>query len=52
MCIRDSTYSVQNREAVYHVIRDKNVILIEDDPYGELRFDGKTLPYLSLIHIF
>lgn len=41
------TYSVQNREAVYHVIRDKNVILIEDDPYGELRFDGKTLPYIA-----
>ena len=41
------TYSAQNRKAVYNVIRDKNVILIEDDPYGELRFDGKTLPYIA-----
>ena len=41
------TYSAQNRKAVYNVIRNKNVILIEDDPYGELRFDGKTLPYIA-----
>ncbi len=41
------TYSVANREAVYSAIQDKNVIFIEDDPYGELRFDGKTLPYTA-----
>ncbi len=41
------TYSVQNRDAVYNVIKGKNVIFVEDDPYGELRFDGSTLPYIA-----
>ncbi|MGN0800336.1 MAG: PLP-dependent aminotransferase family protein [Christensenellales bacterium] len=41
------TYSIENRNKVYETIKDKNVILIEDDPYGELRFDGKTLPYIA-----
>lgn len=42
------TYSIENRNKVYETIKDKNVILIEDDPYGELRFDGKTLPYIAV----
>ena len=41
------TYSIENRNKVYETIKDKNVLLIEDDPYGELRFDGKTLPYIA-----
>ena len=42
------TYSIENRNKVYETIKDKNVILIEDDPDGELRFDGKTLPYIAV----
>lgn len=41
------TYSIENRSRIYEALQGKNVILIEDDPYGELRFDGKTLPYIA-----
>lgn len=36
------TYSNQNREALAKVIQKHDVILIEDDPYGELRFMGEA----------
>lgn len=42
------TYSHEAREAVYEVLKGRNVVLVEDDPYGELRFDGTTLPYIGL----
>lgn len=41
------TYSNERREEVYEVIKDKDVIFIEDDPYGELRFEGEHLPYIA-----
>lgn len=41
------TYSKERREEVYEVIKDKDVIFIEDDPYGELRFEGEHLPYIA-----
>jgi 2-aminoadipate transaminase len=41
------TYSKEKREAVYELLQDKQTILIEDDPYGELRFDGDDLPYIG-----
>lgn len=36
------TYSKENREALAKVIKKHDVILIEDDPYGELRFMGES----------
>lgn len=41
------TYSVQNRERIYDILKDREVALIEDDPYGELRFEGEHLPYIG-----
>jgi len=34
------TYSAENRKAVAELLRNTDTILIEDDPYGELRFKG------------
>lgn len=35
------SYSEENRKKVAELLKEKNTILIEDDPYGELRFLGK-----------
>ena len=43
------TYSAQNRKEVFETIKDEDMILIQDDPYGELRFeDGERIPYIGL----
>lgn len=41
------TYSAGNRECIYEILKGRDVILIEDDPYGELRFEGERLPYIG-----
>lgn len=41
------TYSLANRQAISRLLCDKDVFLIEDDPYGELRFKGENLPYIK-----
>ncbi len=38
------TYPADNRKAVAEYIRHKKIFLIEDDPYGDLRFEGTPLP--------
>ena len=35
------SYSESNRQTVAHILHGKRTILVEDDPYGELRFLGK-----------
>ena len=35
------SYSQENREAVANVVSQFDTLLIQDDPYGELRFSGK-----------
>lgn len=43
------TYTKENREKVFETIKDENMILIQDDPYGELRFeDGDRIPYIGM----
>ncbi len=43
------TYTCENRQKVFDVIKDENMILIKDDPYGELRFeDTPRIPYIGL----
>ena len=43
------TYTKENREKVFDCIKDEDVILIQDDPYGELRFtDEERIPYIGL----
>lgn len=41
------TYSAKNRNRILEILRDREVVLIEDDPYGELRFEGERLPYIG-----
>lgn len=41
------TYSQERRQAIREIISEKEVFLIEDDPYGELSFDGDSLPYIG-----
>jgi len=36
------SYSEGNRNEVAEIIRGTNALLIEDDPYGELRFEGEA----------
>lgn len=38
------SYSEQNRQEIARILKDKKTILIEDDPYGELRFLGEDKP--------
>jgi 2-aminoadipate transaminase len=38
------SYSEQNRQEIARILKDKKTILIEDDPYGELRFLGQDKP--------
>ncbi len=37
-------YSGENRCAVAHLLRMHGTLLVEDDPYRELRFEGEDLP--------
>ena len=40
------TLSRPNRERLLELVRDRGATLFEDDPYGELRFEGGPLPRL------
>ncbi len=41
------TYTAENRNAIYEVLKNYDVVLIEDDPYGDLRWSGEKLPYIG-----
>ncbi len=41
------SYSKEKREAVCRLLDKYNIVIIEDDPYSELQFEGKTLPYIG-----
>lgn len=41
------TYTAENRECIRDILKCRDVVLIEDDPYGDLRFDGERLPYIG-----
>jgi 2-aminoadipate transaminase len=38
------TLSLEKRKAIAQLLAEKDVYLIEDDPYRELRYDGEDLP--------
>ncbi len=43
------TWSAERRQAVYDIAVRHNVMIVEDNPYGALRFDGETIaPIKSL----
>lgn len=41
------TYSKEKRDAVYELIKGTDVVLVEDDPYGEIRYEGEPAPYIG-----
>jgi len=41
------TYSRQKREKLADIIKGHNMVLVEDNPYGELRFMGEDLPSMK-----
>ncbi|MCM1265167.1 MAG: PLP-dependent aminotransferase family protein [Candidatus Gastranaerophilales bacterium] len=41
------SYSKENRESVFEILNKKDIVLIEDDPYGDLMFEGQRLPYIG-----
>lgn len=34
-------------QQVREVLAGRNIVVVEDDPYGELRFEGDSLPYIG-----
>ena len=45
------TYSAANRAGVRELLEGRACVLVEDDPYGELRFRGEDLPPIGLGHL-
>lgn len=41
------TWTLERRKAFMEVVNKYDVAVIEDDPYGEIRFEGETLPSLK-----
>ncbi len=41
------TMSLEKRKAVYALARRYNVVILEDNPYGDLRFAGDELPTIK-----
>jgi len=39
-----TTYDLETRREVARLIRESDTILLEDNPYGELRFKGRDVP--------
>ncbi len=38
------TSTLENRKAVYELARKYDIVIIEDNPYGDLRFSGENVP--------
>ncbi|WP_411344303.1 PLP-dependent aminotransferase family protein [Paenibacillus sp. WLX1005] len=43
------TTSAEKRKAIYALAKQYNVVILEDNPYGELRFHGDDVPTLKAI---
>ncbi len=44
---RGSTMSLQRRKDVYELCKRNGIIILEDNPYGELRFRGEDIPTIK-----
>ena len=42
-----TTMSIEKRKALYDVAKKNGIIIIEDNPYGELTFDGTKMPTIK-----
>lgn len=40
-------WSIERRQGLAEVASKYNIVVIEDNPYGELRFEGKSLPSIK-----
>ncbi|MPM06856.1 2-aminoadipate transaminase [bioreactor metagenome] len=41
------TYPLEKRKAIYEICQKYDLLIYEDDPYGELRFQGKDVPCMK-----
>lgn len=41
------TMSLEKRKKVYELCRNHNVLILEDNPYGDLRFAGEDIPSIK-----
>lgn len=41
------SYSISRRNETAALLSKYNTVLVEDDPYGDLRFSGEAFPYIS-----
>lgn len=41
------TMSLEKRRAVYEIAKKYGIIILEDNPYGELRFSGEDIPTIK-----
>ena len=41
------TMSLEKRKAVYDICKKYSILILEDNPYGEIRFAGKDLPCIK-----
>lgn len=41
------TTSLERRKKIYEICKKNNIIIIEDNPYGELRFAGQDIPTIK-----
>ena len=39
-----ATLNLEGRKKLYNLAQEHNVFILEDDPYSELRYDGKPVP--------
>ena len=42
-----TTMSLEKRKAVYEMAKKRGILIIEDNPYGELRFAGEKVPTIK-----
>lgn len=43
------TMSLQKRKAVYQLAKTYGVLILEDNPYGDLRFEGEHIPAIKTL---
>ncbi len=41
------TTSLEKRKAIYEIAKKYNIFIIEDNPYGELRYEGEHIPAIK-----
>ncbi len=41
------TYSLEKRKKIYEICQKYDLLIYEDDPYGELRFEGEDVPCMK-----